>query len=158
MLSTTSAHALRALAHLAEFPDGTYVLGRDLAGATNIPANYLSKILLALRNAGLILTVRGSGGGYRLHKPPREISLIEVVELFDKNPVASPCVLDGGRPCSDNNPCTAHNRWCPVRNAYADFIESTSIEEISRQREGMVAGRCAQGAVPRAKQRGGTQL
>ncbi len=158
MFSTTSAYALRALAHLAQVPGGIYVLGRDLSVAANIPANYLSKILLALRNAGLIATVRGSGGGYRLSKPPSEIRLIDVVKLFEKNPVASPCVLDGGTLCSDRNPCTAHNRWCPVRNAYVDFVESTSLAEISRQPEGTAAVCYGQGAAPRVQQRGGAQL
>ena len=62
MLSTTSEYALRALACLAGQPQGTDQLGRDLAKAAEIPANYLSKILLALRNAELVDTTRGSGG------------------------------------------------------------------------------------------------
>lgn len=76
MLSVTSEYALRALAHLARQP-GEAVLGRDLAHAVEIPANYLSKVLLTLRNAGLVDTTRGSGGGYRLRKPANEIHLID---------------------------------------------------------------------------------
>ena len=158
MFSTTSAHALRALAHLAQVPGGIYVLGRDLAVAADIPANYLSKILLALRNAGLIVTVRGSGGGYRLSKPAGAITLNEVVSLFDRSPVASRCVLDGGRACSENNPCSAHDRWCAVRDAYAGFLESTALDDISRRREGTASGRSRRGTAPRAMQRGGARL
>ncbi|MBP1687813.1 MAG: Rrf2 family transcriptional regulator [Deltaproteobacteria bacterium] len=158
MFSTTSAHALRALAHLAQFPEGTYVLGRELAAAAHIPANYLSKILLALRNCGLIATVRGSGGGYRLTKPPRDIRLLEVVELFDKNPVVSPCVLDGERSCSDNHPCTAHDRWCAVRDAYERFLESTNLEDISRREEGRAIRPHQMPATPTVKHSGGARL
>jgi Rrf2 family iron-sulfur cluster assembly transcriptional regulator len=158
MFSTTSAHALRALAHLSRAPGGRYVLGRHLAAAASIPTNYLSKILLALRNAGLIVTVRGSGGGYRLSKSPRDINLLEVVELFDKNPVASLCVLNGMRPCSDHHPCTAHDRWCFVRDAYASFLESTNLEDISRPADGRTTGRRGRRVTPTAKQSGGARL
>ena len=155
MLSTTSAYALRALAHLAQAPAGVYVLGRDLAAVADIPANYLSKILLALRNAGLIVTVRGIGGGYRLNKSPDGIRLLEVVELFDRHPVVAPCVLDTGRSCSENHPCIAHDRWCLVREAWANFLESTNLEDISRHHDGRATGR----QVPRpAKRRGEARL
>src|SRR6201987_4841576 len=83
MLSTTSQYALRALTHLAR-QAGEPVLGRDLAQAVEIPANYLSKVLLTLRNAGLVSTTRGSGSGYRLDRPASEGLLIEVVELFEE--------------------------------------------------------------------------
>jgi Rrf2 family iron-sulfur cluster assembly transcriptional regulator len=81
MLSTTSQYALRALAHLAA-QSGKALLGRDLAESVAIPANYLSKVLLTLRNAGLVTTARGSGGGYRLGKPADEIYMVELPFLF----------------------------------------------------------------------------
>src|SRR6266567_4176459 len=83
MLSITSQYALRALSHLSR-QAGEAVLGRDLAHSVEIPANYLSKVLLILRNAGLVDTARGSGGGYRLRRPANEIYLIDVVELFEE--------------------------------------------------------------------------
>ena len=99
MLSTTSEYALRALACLAGQPPGTALLGRNLAKAAEIPANYLSKILLTLRNAELVDTTCG-GGGYRLHKPAEEIFLIDVVELFDGISRNKPaCFLQHQKPC-----------------------------------------------------------
>lgn len=156
MISTTSAYALRALAALARDPEGAYVLGRDLAAAANIPANYLSKILLALRNAGLIATARGSGGGYRLSKPARKISLIEVVDLFEKSRVKPLCLL-GGRACSDHDPCIAHNFWCPVADAYAAFMNTTNLENISVRRKGAANGRRRRAPHSRKGLRGGAR-
>ena len=69
MISTTSEYALRALARLALLSNGSTMLARDLAEDAGIPRNYLSKVLLALRNAGILDSTRGSGGGYRLRKP-----------------------------------------------------------------------------------------
>lgn len=132
MLSTTSEYALRALAHLAHQPRGTALLGRDLAQAVEIPANYLSKVLLTLRNAGLVDTTRGSGGGYRLRKPAEEIYLIDVVELFEEISRTKPsCFLRHTRPCSSARPCTAHTAWSDLQAAYLGFLVSTSLSTIA---------------------------
>ncbi len=131
MISTTSEYALRALAHLARAPEESAVLGRDLARATEIPANYLSKILLALRNAGILVTARGSGGGYRLCKSPDEIYLIEIVELFEGSKAKPVCFLSRSKPCGDMGACTAHKSWRELSAAYRGFLVSTSISMIS---------------------------
>jgi Rrf2 family protein len=135
MLSTTSQYALRALCHLAR-QSGVTVLGRDLARSVEIPANYLSKVLLALRNAGLVETMRGSGGGYRLRKPADEIYLIEVTELFEEISNTKPfCFLGRSRPCSATTPCTAHFAWQGVLQAYLGFLTSTSLSAIAGEPE-----------------------
>ena len=135
MLSTTSQYALRALCHLAR-QSGATVLGRDLARSVEIPANYLSKVLVALRNAGLVETARGSGGGYRLRKPANEIYLIDVVELFEEISVTKPsCFLGRSRACSATTPCTAHFAWQGVLGAYLGFLTSTSLSAIAGEPE-----------------------
>ena len=79
VLSTTSEYALRALLLLAQSPPEQVVLGRDLAAGARIPPRYLSKIMLALRRAGLVSANRGTGGGYSLLRPAAAIHLVEVV-------------------------------------------------------------------------------
>ncbi|HVX66604.1 MAG TPA: Rrf2 family transcriptional regulator [Bryobacteraceae bacterium] len=136
MFSTTCEYALRALVRLAQMPDGSAVLGRDLAQHAEIPANYLSKILLTLRNAGILTTARGTGGGYRLRKTPEEIRLIHIVELFDGARARPACLL-GGHDCSDENPCSAHHVWRDVRAVYVRFLESTTLADISQPVEAL---------------------
>ena len=134
MLSTTSEYALRALACLAGQPQGTALLGRDLAKAAEIPANYLSKILLTLRNAELVDTTRGSGGGYRLHKPAEEIFLIDVVELFDGMSRNKPaCFLQHQKPCSSSSSCSAHVLWADLQARYLGFLVSTPLSALAPQ-------------------------
>src|ERR1700757_4424895 len=135
MLSITSQYALRALSHLAR-QSGEPVLGRDLAQSVEIPANYLSKVLLTLRNAGLVNTTRGSGGGYRLAKPANEILLIKVVELFEEISGTKPnCFLGHTRKCSDSTPCSAHTTWQGVQVAYLKFLVSTPLSAIAGKTE-----------------------
>ena len=134
MLSTTSQYALRALAHLAA-QSGEAVLGRDLAESVEIPANYLSKVLLTLRNAGLVATARGSGGGYRLGRPADEIHLIDVVELFEEiSRTKPPCFLGRTRACSETTPCNAHSSWKDLQVAYLRFLISTPLSAIAAER------------------------
>lgn len=131
MLSTTSQYALRAISHLAAHT-GKAVLGRDLAESVEIPANYLSKVLLTLRNAGLVETTRGSGGGYRLGRSAAEIHLIDVVELFEDISRTKPsCFLGRTRACSESTPCTAHSAWRRLQTGYLQFLISTPLAAIA---------------------------
>lgn len=134
MLSTTSEHALRALAHLARLPEGASLLGRELAELAGIPANYLSKILWTLGNAGLIDATRGNGGGYRLKRSPNDIRLFEIVELFDRDRTKLNCFLDSETACNQVSPCSAHQAWHGVRTAYIGFLHTTTLADISHPR------------------------
>lgn len=131
MLSTTAEYGLRALLSLAQEGPDKATLGRDLATRSGVPANYLSKILLELKKAGLVQAVRGTGGGYRLGKPAGEIRLMDVVELIDGEAARPGCFLAGGNSCSDIDPCLAHDRWAAVKDHYVAFLESTTLEDIS---------------------------
>ncbi len=133
MLSTTAEHALRALTEMAALGETESILGKDLALRAGIPANYLSKVLWVLGNAGIIDATRGSGGGYRLRRKAAEIRLSEVVELFDRQKPERRCLLGGTKECSDEAPCGAHEEWRKVRATYADFLQRTTIAEITQR-------------------------
>ena len=132
MFSTTTEYALRALALLAQLPEDEAILGRELAERADIPANYLSKILWTLGGAGIIDATRGSGGGYRLRRKAGDVRLAEVVELFEKGKAKLSCLLSSDRMCSDQNPCSAHGAWREVRAAFINFLQSTTVADISR--------------------------
>ncbi len=131
MLSTTAQYALRALVNLSVLADGETVLGRDLAQKAAIPANYLSKILLTLGGAGIITATRGNGGGYRLQRRPEDVRLLDVVHLFDKARTCEGCLLGGDHLCADNTPCEAHEAWRGVRDAYLQFLETTTLATLA---------------------------
>jgi len=134
MLTTTSEHALRALTHLARLPEGASMLGRELAEQASIPANYLSKILWTLGNAGIIDATRGNRGGYRLKRNAAEIHLFEIVGLFERDwdRDNASCFLGGGKNCDQENPCSAHAAWRQVHNAYLDFLHTKTLADISQ--------------------------
>jgi Rrf2 family protein len=131
MVSVTAKYAIRALVQLAGIPGGQSLGGRDLARRANIPHNYLAKILWTLGSAGLIAATRGMGGGYRLRRPPSNVRLVEIVELFDKGRTANDCFLDGTHPCSDATACSAHATWRQVKAAYVTFLEHTTLATLT---------------------------
>jgi Rrf2 family iron-sulfur cluster assembly transcriptional regulator len=133
MLSVTSKYALRAVTHLATLSVGETMLGKDLAKRAQIPGNYLSKILWTLGSAGLISATRGSGGGYRLRRKPDDIFLMEVVELFDRSRIEPTCFLGEDRVCSESDACAAHAQWKQVRTVYTNFLQSTTLADISQE-------------------------
>lgn len=142
MLSQTAEHALRALALLASLPEGKTMLCKELAEKAAVPPNYLSKILWVLGNAGIIAATRGYGGGYRLRRPPNEIRLLDIVELFDRTRSRSSCLLGWYPECSDARPCPAHAAWKGIKEAYLRFLETTTIAEIAQPPECDPAERC----------------
>jgi len=68
---------------LAEHYQAGLVKMADLASRKAIPKKYLEQILLMLKRAGYVRSARGPGGGYKLAKPPRRISLAEIIRLLD---------------------------------------------------------------------------
>lgn len=83
-LSTKPRYGLRILAQIAaDGGDDAPVSGKEVARKQDISIAYIEQILIPMRNAGLVRTVRGRNGGYILDRPAEEISLLEIIELFE---------------------------------------------------------------------------
>lgn len=123
------------------------VLGREIARETGIPANYLAKILVGLNKAGIVAATRGTRGGYSLTVSPDSITLDKIVAVFDRDIVNPCCLLGYGRPCSDENACTAHHAWKETREKLVHFLGSTTLHDISQGRPGQRNQLLASGAL-----------
>jgi Rrf2 family protein len=82
-LSRASAYALQALIHMAALKDNPIVASHLVAQARGIPEKFLLKVLKPLVAARLLQSLKGPNGGYRLAKPTKAITLLEVVEAVD---------------------------------------------------------------------------
>jgi Rrf2 family protein len=129
MLSKTGLHAVRAMVALAKLPVGTYAGAAKVAQEIGAPQNYLGKLLKTLAAEGLVESQKGLGGGFRLVRDPKQISLLDIVEPIEHISRWSGCIL--GRPeCSEVDPCAIHQRWKAVRNAYLQMLERTTVAEL----------------------------
>jgi Rrf2 family protein len=82
-LTAAGRYALRALAHLAALEGNTWVASHDIARPCGIPEDFLLKVLKRLATAGLLHSLKGPNGGYRLARPAKSITLLEIVEAVD---------------------------------------------------------------------------
>lgn len=140
MHSATSEYALSAIVHIARIGAGRAVLAREVAALAKVPHNYLSKVLSTLSRAGILQGSRGAGGGYRLARDPSRIFLADIIDLFDGERSRPACLFGGGRECSDETACYAHEDWKKVRSAYLEFIETKTIADISGLSRPGIAG------------------
>jgi Rrf2 family transcriptional regulator, cysteine metabolism repressor len=82
-LTARSEYALLALVYLARHEDEGYISIENIAKAQGIPPKFLEQLMLALKRAHFLRSVKGQRGGYALAKRPNQITLAEVVRLFD---------------------------------------------------------------------------
>jgi Rrf2 family protein len=82
-LSKRTEYGLRAIIQLARLWPAHYVQSRDLSKQEALPNKFLESILLALRRGGFLESKVGSGGGYRLNRAPREISVGDVIRRLE---------------------------------------------------------------------------
>lgn len=129
MLTRSGVHAIRAMVVLASATPGEYCGTGAIAESIGAPRNYLGKILLLLARRGLVESQKGLGGGFRLSRGARDITLLEVVASIDDVARWKECAF-GGKTCSDATPCVVHSRWGHVRDAYMLFLNGTSVGEL----------------------------
>jgi Rrf2 family protein len=119
---------VRAVVFLAQ--DGTRrVPVGEIADALSVPQNYLSKVLNALAHHGVLTSVRGARGGFRLSRPPAETTLAEVVRPFGAMTNPPRCLLLD-KPCSDSTPCIAHREWKDVARQVQAFFGTKTLADL----------------------------
>ena len=112
-----------------------------IASDEHIPKKFLEQILLDLRNAGLLYSKKGAGGGYGLVKDPAEIFVVQVLRLTGGPVALLPCVslnfYQKCDECSNEATCGVRDVFLEVRNATLKILSETSIADVIR-REGLL--------------------
>jgi Rrf2 family protein len=126
MFSQTVIYALRAMGYIAAQRAQHPVLAKRIATEMDIPQNFLSKILNRLVQAGFIRSTRGTGGGFTLARPARDIKLGDVVTIFDNMANYQHCLLG----LQSRGGCGLHEKWLGIAHQMNQFLEETSIAEI----------------------------
>jgi Rrf2 family protein len=138
MIYTDSGkYAIRAITRLASLrSDGATMTAGAIAKAEgNIPPAYLAKILQALARAGLLQSVRGRGGGFRLARPADKIRAIEVLNVVESLARrAQMCILALDH-CSDINPCPLHDTWKQFRTSALTYLQTLTVADLAEARE-----------------------
>jgi len=131
-ISQKGLYALQAMMMLARRYNQGAIRIRDIAYEEELPEKFLELILLELKNARFVESVRGAKGGYQLRRPPSEIRLSEIIRLID-GPLAPFGDADQLRSLIDRDAehRSLYKVFLDVRNAAAKILESTSIADIA---------------------------
>ena len=110
-LTTKGRYAVLALTELALVKDETLVKITEISTRQNISSTYLEQLLLLLKNAGLVIGVRGPNGGYKLAAPAENIMISDIVNVVEGRLEARGCVAKSGSCTGVSGRCMTHDLW-----------------------------------------------
>ena len=125
--STRDRYALRLMAELANHPDALVPL-KEISETQQISLKYLEQIITPLAKAGLVASVRGAQGGYRLARPDTDITAGEILRAVEGELTAIPCL----------NQCQTLDFWCGLNdliNQYVDGITLAKLRTMNRNQD-----------------------
>ncbi len=134
-LQITTDYAIRCILYLAKKDSSSNAL--EISEAMCIPHNYVQQILRRLRIAKLVDSSQGRGGGYKLAKSPEDISMIDIMELFEKNMRINRC-LEDDHFCSWNGTakgCPVHGYYKSLQKNIDTYLTETTIADLIENAE-----------------------
>jgi len=131
-LTTRTRYGTRALADLAERYDDGLQTTAEIAQRQAISAKYLEGLLTRLCERGLVVSVRGARGGYRLARPAAQITVKDIYQALEATTVFVPCV---GEPqsCAHSADCMTHVVWREMYEASMSVLARYSLDQLVRR-------------------------
>lgn len=130
MVSRTTRYALIIVGHLVNRQDAWCPV-KEIAEETGVPANYLSKILNRLAKEGVVDSLKGWGGGFRIRPEVLGRPIVEILRVVEGRAPGGlqPCIF-GFPECDDTAPCPLHDQWKEVCQSYDRMMEGTTIASL----------------------------
>ena len=130
MLSKTTEYALRSIVYIAMADaEGKRVGIKEIANELELPTHFTGKILQDIVRKGVIASIKGPHGGFFLHRPASEISLLEVISIIDGLEAFRKCGM-GMKQCSDMHPCPLHDEIKVYRNHLLQVFREKTIQSL----------------------------
>ena len=143
-LSSKTEYAVLALLELGQRYDKGLVLSREIASSRDIPESFIERILLTLKNGGVIVSVRGANGGHCLARDPGEVSVREIIELFEGSLAPIDCVNERisslSACCSIEASCVLKDLWQKMYDSMLASIENITIKNLVTQERSQKEG------------------
>ncbi len=127
-LTTKGRFAVTAMLDLAIDESGKPVTLAGISERQSISLSYLEQLFSRLRRSGLVKSVRGPGGGYRIAKPLSEISVSEIISAVDELIDATQC--GGHENCRDERRCMTHNLWSSLNVKILEYLSGVSLNDL----------------------------
>jgi Rrf2 family cysteine metabolism transcriptional repressor len=133
-ISSKGEYGLRALFDLTQRYGAGPVQSHDIHTRQDIDENYLNQILISLRKAGLIESVRGPQGGHRLARPPSQITLLEVVTALEGPLLPPDSAREGGDTAQALDLGIIREVWAGARDALESYLGGITLEDLAQRK------------------------
>ena len=127
--SKSTQNAVNMLTYIAQAGKGKLSSVHDVSRATGIMEPTVAKTLQLLVRESLLNSRKGPGGGFHLAVTPESVTLGRILRAFEGKEPFSDCVA-GLQSCSEDNVCPLHEKWKIVKQELADFLDSTTLQEM----------------------------
>ena len=130
-LSTKGRYGTRLMINLAHHYNNKNesVILKQVSEEEDISIRYLEQIIIPLKIARLVKSIRGAGGGYILSRPPSEIKLREILSSLEGACCLVECVDDDDY-CEKIDTCAAYEAWNNASNLLKDYFETTTLADL----------------------------
>ena len=129
-LSTKGRYAVMAMADLAKNGSGRAVSLAEIATRQEISLSYLEQLFARLRKGGLVKSIRGPGGGYRLAKGPEETVVADIVLAVDEPLRATRCGMQGKGCMLKGERCITHDLWEDMGRHLHSYLASVTLADL----------------------------
>ncbi len=130
-MTTRGRYGLRALIDLAVHESGGVVSTQSIAERQKLSESYLEQLLRTLKKAGLVKSVRGAGGGYKLALPANEIAVGDVLRVLEGNIDAVTCpALTDEAACAGSDWCVTKYVWKRINDAIRETVDSIMLDQL----------------------------
>jgi Rrf2 family transcriptional regulator, cysteine metabolism repressor len=133
-LSTKSRYGLRAVLEIARAYGSAPAKRKIVAANQGISDSYLENILIVLKNNRIIETTRGVNGGYVLSRPPRDITVLDVVTALEGPLDLVDCVTSNAS-CSNADTCATRTIWKEVADAWKSILGRITLQDVIEREE-----------------------
>ena len=135
-LSTKGRYAVMAMADLAKHSANSKPVSlAEISGRQEISLSYLEQLFAKLRRGGLVTSVRGPGGGYRLSRPSNEVRISDIILAVDEPIAATRCKPGEAKGCTGTGArCVTHDLWEELGRQIQVFLSGVSLADVVEKR------------------------
>lgn len=129
-LSTKGRYGLRALIDLAQYSEQEAVSISSIAQRQNISESYLEQLVAKLKKAGLVKSIRGAQGGYKLARPAASISVGDILRALEGNLEAVECTAHTQEGCDGSDLCVTKYVWQRINESIARTVDEMMLDQL----------------------------
>lgn len=132
MISTRGRYSIRILLDLAEHGNGEFIPMKEVAARQGISLKYIERMMPVLKTGGLVDSLHGIGGGYRLTKEPSEVTLWDILILAEGDLAPVSCLQENAAVCERAAACRTLSVWEDYYKLTKDYFRGITLENLMR--------------------------